>query len=101
MSFPRQIEHEIQFEIPQGYNATGLEKFNKNAENETGGFISSVTQNGNLITIKTTKSYNNYYEPNSNWNKMIDFLEDAFQFTQEKIFIEKELVHDLFKKETL
>lgn len=89
MSFPRQIEHEIQFEIPQGYSATGLEKFNKNAENETGGFISSVTQNGNLITIKTTKSYNNYYEPNSKWNKMIDFLEDAFQFTQEKILLKK------------
>lgn len=89
MSFPRQIEHEIQFEIPEGYTASGLDKFNKNAENETGGFVSSITQNGNLITIKTTKSYNNYYEPNSNWNKMIDFLEDAFQFTQEKILLKK------------
>jgi hypothetical protein len=89
MSFPRQIEHEIQFEIPEGYTASGLDKFNKNAVNETGGFVSSVTQNGNLITIKTTKSYNNYYEPNSNWNKMIDFLEDAFQFTQEKILLKK------------
>ncbi|UPQ78053.1 DUF3857 domain-containing protein [Flavobacterium azooxidireducens] len=89
MSFPRQIEHEIQFEIPEGYTASGLDKFNKNAENETGGFVSSVSQNGNLITIKTTKSYNNYYEPNSNWNKMIDFLEDAFQFTQEKILLKK------------
>jgi len=89
MSFPRQIEHEIQFEVPEGYTASGLDKFNKNAENETGGFVSSVSQNGNLITIKTTKSYNNYYEPNSNWNKMIDFLEDAFQFTQEKILLKK------------
>ncbi|HRE78417.1 MAG TPA: DUF3857 domain-containing protein [Flavobacterium sp.] len=89
MSFPRQIVHEIQFEIPEGYTASGLDKFNKNAENETGGFISSISQNGNLITIKTTKSYNNYYEPNSNWSKMIDFLEDAFQFTQEKILLKK------------
>ena len=89
MSFPRQIVHEIQFEIPEGYTASGLDKFNKSAENETGGFVSSITQNGNLITIKTTKSYNNYYEPNSNWNKMIDFLEDAFQFTQEKILLKK------------
>ncbi len=89
MSFPRQIEQEIQFEIPQGYTATGLDKFNKNAENETGGFVSSITQSGNLITIKTTKSYNNYYEPNSNWGKMIDFLEDAFQFTQEKVLLKK------------
>lgn len=89
MSFPRQIQHEIQFEIPQGYIATGLEKFNKKEENETGGFISTITQNGNVITIKTSKSYNNYYEPNANWKKMYDFLEDAYQFTQEKILLKK------------
>lgn len=89
MSFPREIEHEIQFEIPEGYTASGLDKFNKNEINETGGFVSSISQNGNLITIKTSKSYNNYYEPNANWNKMIDFLEDAYQFTQEKILLKK------------
>ena len=66
-----------------------LEKFNKKVENSTGGFISTAVQNGNIIIIKTSKFYNNYYEPNSNWPKMIDFLDDAYQFTQEKILLKK------------
>lgn len=89
MTFPRQIEQEIQLEIPAGYTVSGLEKFNVKVENETGGFISIATQEGNKIIIKTTKYYSNYYEPNSNWKKMINFLEVAYQFTQEKILLKK------------
>jgi len=89
MGFPRTIENEIQFEIPEGYTVSGLEKFNKKVENSTGGFVSTAVQNGNTIIIKTSKFYNNYYEPNSNWPKMIDFLDDAYQFTQEKILLKK------------
>ena len=89
MTFPRQIEQEIQFEIPTGYTVSGLEKFNKKVENETGGFVSTATQNGNIITVKTTKYYSNYFEPNSNWKKMVDFLDASYQFTQEKILLKK------------
>ena len=89
MGFPRKIENEIQFTVPEGYTVSGLEKFNKKVENSTGGFISTAVQNGNIIIIKTSKFYNNYYEPNSNWPKMIDFLDDAYQFTQEKILLKK------------
>lgn len=89
MTFPRQIEQEIQLEVPPGYSVSGLEKFNKKVENQTGGFISTAVQEGNKIVIKTTKYYTNYYEPNSNWKKMIDFLEVAYQFTQEKVLLKK------------
>jgi hypothetical protein len=89
MTFPRQIEQEIQLEIPTGYSVSGLEKFNKKVENETGGFSSTAVQEGNKILIKTTKYYTNYYEPNSNWKKMIDFLEVSYQFTQEKLLLKK------------
>lgn len=89
MTFPRQIEQEIQLEIPAGYSVSGLEKFNKKVENETGGFISTAVEEGNKIIIKTTKYYSNYYEPNSNWKKMLDFLEVSYQFTQEKILLKK------------
>jgi hypothetical protein len=89
MTFPRQIEQEVQLEIPAGYSVSGLEKFNKKVENETGAFISTAVQEGNTIVIKTIKYYNNYYEPNSNWSKMVDFLEAAYQFTQEKILLKK------------
>lgn len=89
MPFPRSFDNEIVFEIPEGYSVSGLEKLNKNIVNETGQFVSEAKISGNTLTIKTSKQYNNYYEPNANWNKMIQFLDAAYQFTQEKILLKK------------
>lgn len=88
-SFPRSFEEDITIEIPEGYTPTGLEKLNKKVENETGGFVSSATVEGNKIRIKAYKYYTSYYQPNSNWNKMLAFLDTAYQFTQEKILFKK------------
>ncbi|OIQ22126.1 MAG: hypothetical protein BM557_01755 [Flavobacterium sp. MedPE-SWcel] len=87
--YPRSFEDIIEFTIPDGYTVAGLDKLNKKVENSTGGFISSTTLHGNKLTIKVYKYYTNYYEPNSNWNKMINFLDSAYQFTQEKILLKK------------
>ena len=89
MIYPRSFENEITLEIPKGYTVAGLDKLNKKVENETGGFVSSAVVSGNKLTIKTSKYYKNYYEPNSNWNKMILFLDAAYQFTQEKVLLKK------------
>jgi hypothetical protein len=89
MSFPRSLENEITLTIPTGYTVSSLEKLNKNVENQTGKFTSVAVLTGNKLTIKTTKQYNNYYEPNSNWSKMVLFLDAAYQFTQEKILLKK------------
>ncbi|MEC4005254.1 DUF3857 domain-containing protein [Flavobacterium sp. SUN052] len=89
MIYPRSFENEISVEIPAGFTVAGLDKLNKKVENETGGFVSSATVSGNKLVIKTTKYYKNYYEPNSNWNKMIQFLDAAYQFTQEKVLLKK------------
>jgi hypothetical protein len=90
MSFPRSFDNEIIFEIPSGFTVMGLEKLNKKAENETGKFTSTASVTGNQLTIRTIKEYKNYFEPNSNWNKMVLFLDAAYQFTQEKILLKKD-----------
>lgn len=89
MNFPRSFENEITFIIPEGYSVSGLEKLNKKVENETGGFTSNAEIKGNQLIIKTFKYYKNYFEPNANWNKMIQFLDAAYQFTQEKVLLKK------------
>ncbi|WP_445453348.1 hypothetical protein [Flavobacterium sp. 25HG05S-40] len=89
MTYPRSFDNEIIFEIPAGYTVSGLEKFNKKVENETGGFTSTAEVKGNTLVIKTYKYYKNYNEPNANWNKMIQFLDAAYQFTQEKVLLKK------------
>ncbi|ESU26992.1 hypothetical protein FLJC2902T_23330 [Flavobacterium limnosediminis JC2902] len=88
-SFPRSFEDLIVLEIPEGYTATGIEKLNKTVENETGGFTSTAVLEGNKLTIKTVKYYTDYFQPNKNWGKMVDFLDAAYQFNQEKILLKK------------
>ena len=89
MPFPRTIDNEIILEIPSGYTVSGLDKLNKNVANETGGFTSTASISDNKLIIKTSKFYNNYYEPNANWQKMVQFLDAAYQFSQEKILLKK------------
>lgn len=88
-AYPRTYENEIIFEIPAGYTVTGIEKLNKKVQNETGQFTSTATIQGNKLSIKSLKQYNKYYSPNSDWKKMISFLDEAYQFTQEKILLKK------------
>lgn len=88
-SYPRSFENEIYLEIPQGYTVTGLDKLNQKTENETGGFVSTAEIVGNKLKITTLKYYVGYFQPNKNWNKIVAFLEAAYQFNQEKILLKK------------
>ncbi|WP_298473174.1 hypothetical protein [uncultured Maribacter sp.] len=89
MNFPRSFVNEIEFTIPSGYVVGSLDKLNISVENETGGFISTATVEDSILKIRTEKYYANYYEPNTNWSKMVQFLEAAYQYTQEKIILKK------------
>ncbi|EAR02085.1 hypothetical protein [Maribacter sp. HTCC2170] len=89
MYSPRSFENTIELKIPIGYSVGGLDKLNVNIENASGGFISSAKIEGDVLKIHTRKHYKNYFEPNANWPQIVDFLEAAYQFTQEKIIFKK------------
>ncbi|NHN24698.1 DUF3857 domain-containing protein [Flavobacterium jejuense] len=88
-SFPRAFNYKIEFSIPEGYSVTGLEKLNKTVENETGSFISKASIIDSKLHLEATKKYSHSYEPVANWQKMIAFLDAAYQLTQEKILLKK------------
>mgnify|MGYP003673192251 CR=1 FL=1 len=85
----RSFNYNITFNIPEGYTVAGLDKLNKSVDNETGAFISSAKVEGNQLIVNTSKQYKHNFEPNSNWSKMIAFLDEANQFTNEKILLKK------------
>ncbi|MEM6515234.1 MAG: DUF3857 domain-containing protein, partial [Bacteroidota bacterium] len=89
LPYPRSFNYQITLNIPEGFTVSGLDKLNKSIENETGAFLSSAKIIENQLIINTSKRYKSYYEPNSNWDKMIAFLEEANQFTNEKILLKK------------
>lgn len=90
MNFPRSFEYTIVFKIPEGYTVSGAEKLVKNVTNETGSFVSTYEIKGNELLLSAKKSYKNYFEPVKNWSKMVDFLDAAYQLTQEKILLKKQ-----------
>ncbi|WP_179020311.1 hypothetical protein [Winogradskyella forsetii] len=85
----RSYNYNITFNIPDGYTVAGLDKLNKSVDNETGAFISTAVLEDNRLVVNTTKQYKNNFEPKSNWSKMIAFLDEANQFTNEKILLKK------------
>ncbi len=89
MPYARSYQNTIKVTIPEGYTVEGLENLNKKVENETGGFVSSAKLDGQALTIETHKYYLNIFEKAQQWPAMVDFLEAAYKFTQEKILLKK------------
>ncbi|MEO2062878.1 MAG: DUF3857 domain-containing protein [Christiangramia sp.] len=90
MAYPKRLKNSIRFQIPEGFVVEGLEKLNVSTENETGAFISQATVEGNELVINTTKEYRHNYEPNANWGKMMEFLDEADNFYNAKILLKKQ-----------
>ncbi len=88
-SFASTTKHNITIDIPEGYTVKGLNKFNKTISNETGSFVSKAEQKGNQVIIKVTESYNHIFEPNKNWQKLVDILQTAYQLSQKKLLFKK------------
>lgn len=85
----RSFNYTITFNIPEGFTVAGLDKLTKSVDNETGAFISCAIVEGNQLIITTSKQYKHIFEPNSNWQKIIAFLDETYQFTNEKILLKK------------
>lgn len=90
MNYARSYNYNVTFNIPDGYSISGLDKLNKSVDNKTGAFISTAVIEGNQLIITTTKQYKNNYENNADWPLMMAFLDEAFQFTNEKILLKKD-----------
>jgi hypothetical protein len=87
--FARSYSENITITIPDGYDVQGLDKFNMNVENETGGFVSTGKQEGNKVTITAYKYYKNNKEPLANWSKVVSYVEAAYTFSQLKLLLKK------------
>ncbi|MFK5856227.1 MAG: hypothetical protein QM503_08870 [Bacteroidota bacterium] len=89
MNFPRTFNYVININIPDGYEARGLENFNHNIENATGYLVSSAVEKDGVITIKFSKSYKHNFEKAEDWGLMKDFLIPASLFPSKEILLRK------------
>jgi hypothetical protein len=89
MPYARSFSYTITIHVPEGYEVKGLEKFNVNVANATGGFVSSARQEGSKIVVTTNKYYNHNFEKAADWPSMVAFLEASYDFTQQKLLFKK------------
>jgi len=89
MRNPRSIKNQIIIELPEGLKARGLEKLSYNVENKHGGFVSSAVQEGNIITLVTSKTYKTTNVPVAEWSDIVAFLEASYKFTQTKVILKE------------
>jgi hypothetical protein len=89
MTYPRSFFYEITFKIPEGYTVEGLENFNKTVQNELGGFISSATNTGTTVIVKTKKYYNTNFCKAAEWPKIVSFLDAAVELYNAKLLLKK------------
>ena len=89
MPFARSIQFEITLRIPEGYTAEGVTSLNKKVENETGYFIAEASSDDKQITIHVKKSYHHSFEPATNWDKLLVFIDAANDWGNSKILLKK------------
>ncbi len=89
MDYPRTYKNRIVLNIPEGYSLTGIENLKMAVDNATGSFKSEARLEGNTLVVEASKEYKLNYVPNENWPKMIEFLDLANQFTNEKVLLKK------------
>ncbi len=90
MSYARSFVNEIELTIPKGYILEGWEALNMEVKNNTGIFRSTAKIEEDKLIIDVRKAYRNNYEPKENWSAMIDFLEAAYQFSQQKVVLKQQ-----------
>lgn len=89
MSYPEVIRNVINFTIPAGYKAVGIQNLNMNLENEVGTFAVQATVEGNTLNILVKKHYKNGTVKKEDWPKLVAMLDAAFNFSQKKVLLKK------------
>ncbi|MBL6448436.1 hypothetical protein JMN32_19135 [Fulvivirga sp. 29W222] len=89
-SYARSFEYRIEFIIPEGYEVQGLEKLENNVENATGGFTSAAKIDGDKLIIESKKYYSSNFNKKEDWPLMVEFLDAAYNFTQQQILLRKQ-----------
>lgn len=89
MGLPRVYDYTMELTIPEGFFVENIDGLNKSATNEYCSFISTAQQEGNVIKITSIKSYEKTAAPLSAWQDIINVMDEASKFSNEKIIIKK------------
>jgi Domain of Unknown Function with PDB structure (DUF3857) len=89
MSFTKTLVNEVELTLPEGYTVEDLKELNLNVDNDLMLYkVESDLKEGKL-NVKTTKIYKKVTAPKTEWKKIIDVFQAAYNFSQKKIILKK------------
>lgn len=88
MPYPRSFNHNIVFNIPDGYTVEGIENLNVDVTTDYGGFVSTaeINNDGQLV-FKSHKYYSTNFVPVDGWDAMKTFLKAAEDFNEKSVLL--------------
>lgn len=90
-SAPITIEHDIYLTIPNGYqvSAESLAQLNTSVSNDCATFKAKAGTEGNQLHLHVTKIYQHQQEPVANWNKLLQVVDAAANYTQKQVMLRR------------
>jgi hypothetical protein len=83
----KSFKYQIRFTVPYGFKVLGLNDLNKKVENETGSFVSEAKLENGVVILQATKIYKQNIVTKEEWPKMLEWLDAAYNFSQQKILL--------------
>ncbi|RPD40465.1 DUF3857 domain-containing protein [Chitinophaga barathri] len=89
MPFARSFEYNLEFRIPAGYTLEGADKLARSIDNECGSFVVTTKQAEGKLTVSVKKIYKNAFAPAAKWPQLLEMVDAAEAFQQQKILLRK------------
>lgn len=78
-----------ELQIPDGYQAEGIEALNSEVSNGAGTFKSRASLEGNALKVAVERTYHKTTMPVSEWGDFTRFMNAASDFNQKKLILRK------------
>ena len=89
LEYPRKIVAHLTVIAPAGYTWEGTEQLLKTVVNKYGEFSAAARVEGNTLIIETTKQYSTVLVPKADWPKVVEFLNAALEYSDQKALLVK------------
>lgn len=87
--FPGTYTMEFSMQIPDGYQAEGVEALNTEVSNNTGKFKTTAVVEGKVLKLMVERVYLRAEMPASEWADFVKFINAASDFNQKKLVLKK------------
>lgn len=89
MPFARSFTYDIEVDIPEGYVAEGVEKLQRQVDNECGSFVVKAEQKDGKLQLQITKTYKVAFAPAAKWPLLLEMIDAAEAFRDQKVLFKK------------